>query len=73
MAELACRAQDALFQGYGQAGKDVARGLEQRTFEDFGGLKGTANLQNPVGEGNTRRNIYLDAADKHRASSSCSC
>ncbi len=66
-------APDILYSGYGQGGKDVARGLEQRTFENLGGLKGTANRQNPVGEGNARRDIYLDAADKHRAGSACSC
>ncbi len=54
-----------LFDGYGQAGKDIARGLEQRTFEGLGGLDGTANKQNPVGPRNARRDAYLDAADRH--------
>ncbi len=58
-------APDAIYSGYGQEGKDVARGLEQRTFEARGGLKGTANAQNPVGEGNLRRAEYLKAADEH--------
>jgi hypothetical protein len=57
-------APDPLFSGYGQAGKDTARGLEQRTFEHLGGLQDTANKQNQVGEGNTRRSIYLKAADE---------
>ena len=51
------------YSGYGQAGKATARGLEQRYFEQFGGLDGTANAQNPVGPLNPRRTEYLDAAD----------
>ena len=54
-----------LYDGYGQAGKDTARGLEQRYFEQLGRLEGTANKQNPVGEGNARRTEYLAAADEH--------
>ncbi|TFU50993.1 MULTISPECIES: RHS repeat-associated core domain-containing protein [unclassified Pasteurella] len=54
-----------LYRGYGQEGKDIARGLEQRYFEQAGGLNQTANKQNPVGINNKRRDIYLDAADKH--------
>ena len=54
-----------LYEGYGQAGKDVARGLEQRYFEQHGGLGSTANRQNPVGQGNKRRDKYLKAADSH--------
>ena len=46
--------------------KETARGLEQRVFEDYGGLDGTANRQNPVGPNNSRRDEYLAAADKHR-------
>lgn len=53
--------------GEGLEGKQTARGLEQRVFEDRGGLKGTSNLQNPVGENNDNRDKYLAAADKHRA------
>ncbi|ECA8972393.1 hypothetical protein ETB55_19035 [Salmonella enterica subsp. enterica serovar Omuna] len=56
---------EILYDGYGQAGKDTARGLEQRTFENLGGLDGTANKQNPVGQGNARRSEYLNAADEH--------
>jgi hypothetical protein len=56
---------DIIYDGYGQTGKDTARGLEQRTFEKLGGLEGTANAQNPVGEGNVRRKEYLKAADEH--------
>lgn len=67
------QAPEILYSGYGQEGKDIARGLEQRTFEKFGGLKGTANAQNPVGIGNERRDIYLKAADEHLAKSKCSC
>ncbi|MDM9220573.1 RHS repeat-associated core domain-containing protein, partial [Proteus mirabilis] len=54
-----------LYDGYGQKGKDIARGLEQRRFEQLGGLEGTANKQNPVGQGNARRTEYLNAADEH--------
>lgn len=59
-----------LFSGYGQSGKDTARGLEQRTFEKLGGLDKTANAQNPVGKNNSRRKKYLAAADKHNK---CNC
>ncbi|HEK3117452.1 TPA: RHS repeat-associated core domain-containing protein [Proteus mirabilis] len=34
-------------------------------FEQLGGLEGTANKQNPVGQGNARRTEYLNAADEH--------
>ncbi|WLI89466.1 RHS repeat-associated core domain-containing protein [Massilia sp. R2A-15] len=64
---------DVIYRGYGQDGKDIARGLEQRTFERFGGQAGTANLQNPVGAGNARHDIYLDAADEHLAAQACVC
>ena len=47
--------------------RDLARGLEQRIFEDYGGLDGTANRQNPVGARNAKRDDYLKAADDHRA------
>ncbi|NLD46789.1 MAG: RHS repeat protein [Clostridiaceae bacterium] len=50
---------------YGKKGKAVARGLEQRDFEKFGGLDGTANKQNPVGKNNRNRSKYLNAADNH--------
>jgi RHS repeat-associated protein len=53
--------------GEGVEGKNTARGLEQRTFEDRGGLDGTSNKQNPVGANNPNRTAYLEAADKHRA------
>lgn len=56
--------------GEGQEGKNTARGLEQRTFEDRNGLEGTSNRQNPVGQSNPNRTAYLEAADKHRAASS---
>ncbi|CFU95262.1 RHS repeat-associated core domain-containing protein [Yersinia pseudotuberculosis] len=59
------QAPEILYDGYGQAGKYVTRGLEQRTFENLGGLDGTANKQNPVGQGNARRTEYLNAADEH--------
>jgi RHS repeat-associated protein len=54
-----------LYSGYGQGGKDTARGLEQSTFEKLGGLGKTSNKQNPVGQGNGRKNIYKAAAAKH--------
>ena len=50
---------------YGQSGKDTACGLEQRHYEEYELLGGTANKQNPVGEKNANRKTYLDAADKH--------
>ncbi len=56
---------EVFYEGYGQAGKNTARGLEQRRFEQLGGLSGTANKRNPVGIGNTRRVEYLNAADKY--------
>ncbi|AWK43841.1 RHS repeat-associated core domain-containing protein [Photorhabdus laumondii subsp. laumondii] len=56
---------EVIYEGYSQAGKDTARGLEQRRFENLGGLEGTANKQNPVGPNNTRRTDYLAAADEH--------
>lgn len=56
-----------VFVGDGLEGKAVARGLEQRLFEQRGGLQGTSNLQNPVGENNPNRGRYLAAADKHLA------
>ncbi|ETS29880.1 hypothetical protein PTE_04309 [Photorhabdus khanii NC19] len=56
---------DVLYDGYGQSGKDTARGLEQRRFEQLDGLEGTANKQNPVGQKNARRKEYLKAADNH--------
>ena len=37
-----------IYSGYGQKGKDTARGLEHEKFKDFGGLDKTANKQNPV-------------------------
>ena len=66
-------APDVIYRGYGTDAKATARGLEQRTFEDFGGLDGTANAQNPVGERNANRQRYLDAADEHRKASQTSC
>jgi RHS repeat-associated protein len=56
---------EVLYDGYGQSGKDIARGLEQRIFENLGELDGTANRQNPVGQGNARRTEYLNAADEY--------
>jgi RHS repeat-associated protein len=50
-----------VYEGYGD--KATARGLEQRLFEQYGGLDKTANAQNPVGMRNARRDEYLKAAD----------
>lgn len=64
-----------IYEGYGSDAKCTARGLEQRIFEQKGGLAGTANLQNPVGPHNKNRDKYLAAADDHLkkpATSSCS-
>ncbi|MEO1491802.1 MAG: RHS repeat-associated core domain-containing protein [Pseudomonadota bacterium] len=43
--------------------RNAARGLEQRYFEQAGGLDATANAQNPVGPNNEMRDVYLGAAD----------
>jgi hypothetical protein len=51
---------------YGVEGKQPARGLEQRSFEDYGGLSKTANLQNPVGAENANRDAYVRKADAYR-------
>ena len=56
---------EVIYDSYGQPGKNTARGKEQRTYENLGGLEGTANKQNPVGENNANRKTYPDAADKH--------
>jgi len=62
-----------IYRGHGEdldssrAAKATARGLEQRTFEELGGLEGTANRQNPVGERNKNREEYLAAADEELA------
>jgi hypothetical protein len=53
------------YMGEGVKGKQIARGLEQKGFEDDGGLKGTSNKQNPVGENNPNKQKYADAADEH--------
>ena len=58
---------DVIYRGYGLEGKQTARGLEQRLFEDYGGLQNTANAQNPVGPGNPNRDVYLSKADAYRA------
>ncbi|UXN02613.1 RHS repeat-associated core domain-containing protein [Bartonella sp. HY406] len=55
----------AIYQGYGWEGKQIARGLEQIEFEKNGGLKGTANKQNPVGKNNKNRAAYLSKAEQH--------
>ncbi|MNE50689.1 hypothetical protein D3C80_1452790 [compost metagenome] len=60
---------EPFFVGDGQAGKDIARGLEQRVFEDRGGLEGTSNKQNPVGKNNPNGARYLAAADEYKTSS----
>nr|WP_240478701.1 RHS repeat-associated core domain-containing protein [Dickeya fangzhongdai] len=57
---------EPFYRGDGLEGKYTARGLEQRTFEDLGGLEGTSNKQNPIGQNNPRRDDYLAAADNHR-------
>ena len=56
-----------VYRGYGMEGKQTARGLEQRIFDDYGGLGKTANRQNPVGPGNANRDTYLAKADAYRA------
>ncbi len=66
------KAPQPLFVGDGQTGKNTARGLEQRLFEDRGGLAKTSNLQNPVGINNPNRANYLSAADEYRTQSGSS-
>jgi RHS repeat-associated protein len=51
-----------IFAGYGQSGKDIARGLEQSTYEK---LDKSANKQRPVGPNNKRKDEYAKAAAKH--------
>lgn len=63
-------APEAIYGGEGQAGKSVARGLEQRAFESYGGLDSTSNKQNPIGMRNGNRDAYLAAADEHLAAKS---
>ncbi|QIJ06649.1 hypothetical protein GII14_04970 [Shewanella chilikensis] len=58
---------DPIYHGEGVKGKYTARGLEQRKFEELGGLDGTSNKQNPVGEKNPRRSDYLNKADEYNA------
>ena len=58
-------APEVLYTGHGQPGKDTARGLEQRRFEQLGRLEGTANKQTPVGAGNARNKEYMSAADSY--------
>jgi RHS repeat-associated protein len=64
-----------VYSGYGQGGKDIARGLEQRIFKESGGLEGTANHRNPVGKDNPSSTRYQEAADEHlnKAGHSTSC
>ena len=57
--------------GTDQKGKDIARGLEQRLFENRGGLDKTSNKQNPVGKNNGRRDIYLQEADDYMKKNPC--
>ena len=53
--------------------KATARGLEQRLFEQAGGLADTANAQNPVGINNANRDKYLKNADSHLAKQAPKC
>ncbi len=66
-------APDPIYRGEGLEGKYTARGLEQRKFEELGGLEGTSNKQNPVGPNNPRRDEYLQKADEHNAKSTKGC
>ncbi|TDM05882.1 MAG: RHS repeat-associated core domain-containing protein [Ideonella sp. MAG2] len=59
------QAPEVLYEGYGKNGKATARGLEQHYFKEAGGLKGTANKQNPVGKNNPRRKLYARKAAAH--------
>ena len=64
-------APKVVYIGDGQKGKDIARGLKKRLFENRGGLKNTSNKQNPVGQGNKRRDIYLQSADDFMKQNPC--
>jgi len=66
-------APELIYRGEGLEVKYTARGLEQRKFEEFGGLEGTSNKQNPVGPNNPRRDEYLKKADEHIAKSNKGC
>lgn len=57
---------EAVFKGEGQKGKDIARGLEQRIYDEKLKEGPVANRQRPVGPNNKRGKIYLAAADKYR-------
>ena len=59
-----------IYEGYGQEGKNTARGMEHRTYEDFERNGGSANKQNPVGKNNPNRSKYLNAADEQRSGNS---
>lgn len=61
-----------IYQGEGVAGKQTARGLEQRYFEQYRSEGPVANRQNPVGATNSNRDSYLRAADEHLAAAPCS-
>jgi RHS repeat-associated protein len=63
-------APTVIYAGYGQTGKDTARGLEQSKFEHFEQRGGTSNKQNPVGKKNKRKVNYADAA---AAAKHCPC
>ncbi|MDR0746517.1 MAG: RHS repeat-associated core domain-containing protein [Helicobacteraceae bacterium] len=56
---------EVVYSGYGQKGKNTARGLEQRLYEQAKSQGGVANKQNPVGPGNKNGTKYLQAADQH--------
>jgi hypothetical protein len=57
-----------VYVGNGLGGKSIARGMEDRLFEKYGGLEGTSNMQKPVGDKNPSRSKYLKAADDYMKS-----
>ncbi len=60
------------YSGEGVNGKQTARGLEQRYYEELVKNGPVANRQNPVGVNNANRDNYLQAADQHLAATPCS-
>ncbi|MEK6512463.1 hypothetical protein [Myroides odoratimimus] len=63
-------APESIYYDVDEVGKNTARGLEQHYYEVDVANNGNdkakvANKQNPVGEGNKKKDIYREAADNH--------
>ena len=62
------QAPTPIYNGSGVTGKQTARGLEQYYFEQDVknlGRENVDNAQNPVGENNSNKNKYREAAAEH--------